>query len=420
MRILVWFRNDLRIRDNRVLAEAIADAEEVIPFYCFDRHYDKDLPEGFPRTGHYRRKFLEEALLALDTELKKLEADLIFRKNQGTAEAIAEIHREHPIDAIYYEELPFHEEQEIAQAVADLGLPIKSFWQSTLFELSALPFTGDEIPWIFTDFRKQVEKHCQVRDLIAPPERIVTTRVITSQLIKVISEGEEIERDQRAGIDYRGGEAESWQRLHQYFWEQDRLREYKETRNGMLGADYSSKFSAALAHGCLSPVQIYHEVKRYEREREKNSSTYWLIFELIWRDFFRFTAHAEGRSFFRVPRQGAFSWTEQHEQWRTGKTGQPLIDACMNELRNTGYLGNRGRQLVASYLINDMKQHWYPGARWFESVLTDYDAGSNYGNWTYLAGVGHDPRKDRYFNIEKQAERYDPEGRYCRAWGEGG
>jgi len=102
--------------------------------------------------------------------------------------------------------------------------------------------------------------------------------------------------------------------------------------------------------------------------------------------------------------------------WIEGRTGIPFIDANMRELAATGFMSNRGRQIVASFLINDLKISWQMGAEYFESVLIDYDPCSNYGNWNYIAGVGSDPRENRYFNIMSQARKYDPEGDYVRLW----
>ena len=135
----------------------------------------------------------------------------------------------------------------------------------------------------------------------------------------------------------RGGETAGTLRLDEYFWQQDRLRVYKETRNGMLGADYSSKFSAWLAFGCLSPRYIDAQVRKYEAERIENDSTYWLIFELLWRDYFRFICAKHGVNMFkRSGLQGVnLSWKQDWERfdlWREGKTGYPLVDANMREL----------------------------------------------------------------------------------------
>ncbi|KAJ8452088.1 hypothetical protein Cgig2_016669 [Carnegiea gigantea] len=119
------------------------------------------------------------------------------------------------------------------------------------------------------------------------------------------------------------------------------------------------------------------------------------------------------------PRRLEHKWSQDpklFESWREGKTGYPLIDANMKELSATGFMSNRGRQIVCSFLVRDMGIDWRMGAEWFETCLLDYDPCSNYGNWTYGAGVGNDPREDRYFSIPKQAQVYDPDGEYVAYW----
>ncbi|KAL5190122.1 Cryptochrome DASH, chloroplastic/mitochondrial [Glycine soja] len=223
------------------------------------------------------------------------------------------------------------------------------------------------------------------------------------------------------GMKFVGGETAALSRVYEYFWKKDLLRVYKETRNGMLGPDYSTKFSPWLASGSLSPRFIYEEVKRYENDRLANSSTYWVLFELIWRDYFRFLSVKYGNSLFHLggPRKVQRNWSQDKnlfESWRDGCTGYPLIDANMKELSTTGFMSNRGRQIVCSFLVRDMGIDWRMGAEWFETCLLDYDPCSNYGNWTYGSGVGNDPREDRYFSIPKQAQTYDPEGEYVAYW----
>jgi deoxyribodipyrimidine photo-lyase len=189
----------------------------------------------------------------------------------------------------------------------------------------------------------------------------------------------------------------------------------------MLGADYSSKFSPWLAMGCLSPRYIYAEVKAYERERVANDSTYWLVFELLWRDYFRFMAAKHGDRLFRKSglRGLNIAWQENWQifgLWQRGETGFPLVDANMRELAATGFMSNRGRQNVASFLTKNLGINWQMGAEWFESLLIDYDVCSNWGNWNYTAGVGNDARGFRYFNIMKQSHDYDPQGEYIKHW----
>jgi deoxyribodipyrimidine photo-lyase len=189
----------------------------------------------------------------------------------------------------------------------------------------------------------------------------------------------------------------------------------------MLGTNYSSKFSAWLSFGCLSPRYIYEEVQKYEQTRVKNDSTYWLTFELLWRDFFRFICSKHGNKIFYKSglQELNLPWLEDWQRfnlWCEGKTGYPLVDANMRELAATGFMSNRGRQNVASFLTKNLGIDWRMGAEWFESLLVDYDVCSNWGNWNYTAGVGNDARGFRYFNIPKQSKDYDPKGDYLRHW----
>jgi deoxyribodipyrimidine photo-lyase len=210
--------------------------------------------------------------------------------------------------------------------------------------------------------------------------------------------------------------------LEHYFFESQSLSRYKETRNELIGADYSSKFSPWLAQGCISARFIYTQVKLYEERYGANDSTYWLIFELIWRDFFRFMMKKHGARLFgfkgfngQLP-PGSSKEQSLLKSWINGKTCDAFVDANMRELKHTGFMSNRGRQNVASYLIDQLKQDWRLGAAYFEEQLIDYDVSSNWGNWAYLAGVGNDPRGKRVFNTEKQANDYDTDGAYRKLW----
>ena len=117
----------------------------------------------------------------------------------------------------------------------------------------------------------------------------------------------------------------------------------------------------------------------------------------------------------RVRKQWWLNFDKLH-LWREGKTGMPFVDANMRELLLTGFQSNRGRQNVASFLTKNLGVDWRAGAEWFESQLIDYDVCANWGNWAYVAGVGNDPRQDRYFHVIKQARDYDPEARYVKTW----
>ena len=161
-------------------------------------------------------------------------------------------------------------------------------------------------------------------------------------------------------------------------------------------------------------------MKKYEKEVVKNDSTYWLIFELLWRDFFKYISLKHGDAIFQLGGilQKEYTWTTEAclmERWIHGTTQEAFVNANMLELKHTGWMSNRGRQNVASYLAKTLQVDWRMGAAYFESQLIDYDVHSNYGNWMYVAGVGNDPR-NRAFNVSLQAERYDPEQKFQERW----
>lgn len=420
-RALLWFRNDLRIHDNEALARA-SKYDEVVPIYCFDpRHFGKT-DFGFPKTGPFRTQFLLETLSNLRENLRELGGELILRLGKPE-EVIPRLIEEFEIDAIVAHKEVTEEELKVEQAVEQNTKAEMIFcWGSTLFHAEDIPYEPDSIPKVFTNFRKQTEKKSSVRELMPPPQRIqVPSGIDPGELPKPEKLGVEPQTmDPKAVLSFKGGETEALKRIHHYFWEKDELKSYKYTRNKLLGADYSSKFSPWLANGSLSPRKIFWEVKRYEKERKKNVSTYWMVFELIWRDFFRFSARKYGNKFF-LPgglQDKVRDWItdrSRFQKWADAQTGIPFIDANMRELNSTGYMSNRGRQNVASFLAQNLNIDWRMGAEYFESLLIDYDVCSNYGNWMYNATVGQDPR-NRYFNIVNQAQKYDSDGDYVRRW----
>ena len=225
----------------------------------------------------------------------------------------------------------------------------------------------------------------------------------------------EVLADSRAVLQFVGGETAGQAHLANYLSDPRRPTTYKQTRNGLLGADYSTKFSPWLAQGTLSARQIWHAIGRFEREVHKNDSTYWIKFELLWREFFHWWVQPWGAGLYAAPErcQSRDAWWQA---WATGETGVPFIDANQQELIHSGFMSNRGRQNVASFLAKDLGLDYRLGADFFEYHLLDYDHASNWGNWAYVAGVGADPRDDRWFNVMLQATRYDKRGGYVRHW----
>lgn len=426
MTALLWFRNDLRLHDHAPLQAALQQGGEILPVYCVDPRQFGQTSFGFAKTGAYRARFLLESLADLRQSLQALGSTLVICRGQPEA-VIPALARQWGVNVVYWHGEVTAEERTVEQALADeldrLGIRSQRFWGATLYHPEHLPFEIQQVPEVFTQFRKHVERHGTVGAPWPPPPRMPPRPGVDPGKLPTLEELglPEPEDDDRAVLRFTGGETAGLQRLQYYVWDGNWLKTYKETRNGMVGADYSSKLSAWLALGCLSPRRVYATVQAYEQARVKNESTYWLVFELLWRDYFRFICAKHGnRVFYPSGLRGLqIEWRQdwdRFEAWRQGLTGYPLVDANMRELAASGFMSNRGRQNVASFLTKNLGIDWRLGAEWFESLLVDYDVCSNYGNWNYTAGVGNDARGFRYFNILKQAKDYDPEGRFVKHW----
>ncbi len=424
-RSIIWFRKNLRLIDNEVLQEALDKSQECILLYIFEEDLWKTSPIDLPRSSANKLNFIWESVQNLKGKINEKGGELHIRKGKPEL-IIAELVEKYNCDAVFSTKEPGTYENAIEKnleiRLTKKGVPLQLYTQSTLFHEDDIPWPIGKLPNVFTQFRKENEKQTEVRDLFPAPTHFQNAIKLNELELNKADLGiTEKTSSDKAFIEFEGGEDAAWQRLNHYFWETDQLKEYKITRNGLLGADYSSKFSPWLALGCISAKSIYYEVKKYEKERKKNQSTYWLVFELIWRDYFHFVLKKFQHKLFQpggIRGEETDWWTDTRtfERWANGETGVPFIDANMRELNQTGFMSNRGRQNVASFLVKDLGIDWRMGAWYFEYALLDYDVASNWGNWAYVAGVGNDPRENRYFNILSQAKKYDPKGDYVRYW----
>ena len=423
---LVWFKTDLRIEDNETLVKAIAQSEKVIPVYCFDDSHFETSVYGFKKMGSFRAQFLLESLEDLDAKLRALGSGLRIVMGKPEVE-IPKLVQEYKAQKVFAKrEVAFEEKQtenKVQTELFKLRCELDTYSTSTLYHAEDLPFSIKDIPDVFTNFRKKTEKDAEIRPPFEAPTKINSPGISPLELPTLEALGlAKTTIDSRAVLQFKGGETEAIKRLQHYFYDTQSLSTYKETRNGMVGADYSSKFSAWLALGCISARYIYAEIRKYEKQFGANDSTYWLVFELLWRDFFRFMFKKYQTKFFlyagiKTEKVNSKSLNEKLLlQWINGTTTSDFINANMLELQKTGFMSNRGRQNVASYFCNELNMDWRIGASYFEEQLIDYDVCSNWGNWAYLAGVGNDPRVHRYFNIEKQATDYDKNKAFRKLW----
>ena len=415
---LYWLRDDLRLHDNEALHRAIENHDRVLPVYCFDPRHYRVLSLGFRKTSYQRWAFLGECLLALRKQLQAIGGNLLLRVGRPEA-VLPELIQAHGISAIYAQkEIASEEvavEEALAEAVAPLDCRLAYCWGKSLFHPDDLPFAREKIPLTVKTFRKHANRSAGVRELFPTPDRIETPAeddwgtLPTPEAIGFTAA--ETHPLQPAFAD---GEAAALERLNYYTFESDRIQRYKYTRNRSFGPDYSSKLSAWLARGCLSPRQVWHSVKRYERELKRNISTWWLVFELIWRDFFHFTHWRFGDRVFHAGgyRQRETTWHHDRElfqRWQAGRTGIPFVDAHLRELAATGFMSNRGRVNCASFFTRDYRLDWRWGAAWFEANLLDYDVSSNWLNWSTQATETY------YTNPVHQSLKYDKKEAYLRA-----
>ncbi len=421
---LVWFGNDLRIHDNEVLNRASALHNNLIGVYFIDPRLFQKNKFGFRKMDVFRTQFLLESLQNLQDNLETKNISLLVYLDQPE-NRIKKLCETFNINQIYKQKEWTSEEVEICNKILKKipsTIKIKEVYNQFLYHPDDINIELQKIPQVFSSFRKKLEKYIEVRSEV-DLESFKTSNLLNEKThIPTIEEigFKKIPQNNKTAFPFKGGETEALKRLHYYFFETKKLGFYKKTRNGLVGSDYSSKFSAWLANGSISARTIYWNVKKFEKEHFKNQSTYWLIFELIWRDYFKYISIKHGNNIFKIDGilQKSYPWKINHtliEKWIKGVTSDDFVNANMIELKETGWMSNRGRQNVASYFAKNLNLDWRIGAAYFETMLVDYDVHSNYGNWMYVAGVGNDPR-DRTFNTQLQAERYDPNHLFRKRW----
>lgn len=419
--ILVWFRNDLRIHDNEILLEAARKADKILPVYCFDPYYFKISPDGTPKTGALRAQFLLESVADLRKNLQALGGELIIRVG-SPAEVLPQLAEQYAVNEVYHHREVAYEETDISEQVEtalwNLRLNLKHFIGHTLYHKEDLPFPIKDIPDSFAIFKKKVERDSNVRPCIGTPESIITPAITDPGELPTLTQLglDEPVDDPRTRIKFKGGETEGLLRLEEYFANNNQIAPTKG-RNGAT-VDRSSKLAPWLALGCISMRQVYWAVVKHEQDNNVHN-TGMLELELLWRDYFRFMFKKHGKQYFTAGEQAEYTSAETQalfEKWKTGNTGIPFIDASMHKLNATGYISNFSRQMVAGYLVRDLEVDWKKGAAYFEEKLIDYSPASNWGNWAFVAGLGHDPRDNKYFNLTRQASELDTNSDFINTW----
>lgn len=404
----VWFTNDLRVSDNRALSWSLNQNRPVVAFYI--RQIE---------TSPHRLQFVNESLIDLSEQLKKINIPFFVFEN-GKNEWLRKFLIAYEITTIAtavahnFQRQTWQREFEKQFEFIHLNY----FSNETLLDLDLFQLSAEQIPDNFTAFRQLVEAKWKVSEITTTPETLKPKIQIQPEYAQFLLKP----GSPSAANSFTGGRTSGLKRIEHYFFKTEKILSYKKTRNGMLEFDDSSKFSPWLSVGCVSAREIYWALKKFELEIKNNESTYWLVFELLWRDYFKFLAQKYQNRFFSS--SGLYSEKQNQitkvgnkpfEDWKLGKTPEPFINANMIELLETGWMSNRGRQNVANYLVKILQVDWTLGAKWFAEHLIDYDVESNWGNWLYQSGLGTDPR-NRVFNPQLQAQMYDADKAYQQKW----
>lgn len=418
---LILLNDTLRLHDNPLLHQAEGRKAALVVLdkaAFFGRQY------GIARANLSRL----QQQLALIAELKQH----LVQRNIGlitlfgdTADCISELARKLNAFRLYCAEPVAAYEQATLTRLSRIVKITQIDCNSLLGE--ALRPSLTELPDSFTPFRKQREPLLQVSSPINKP--LHSEGWQTPEYCEPFNTHFNllIAQYQPHLAQPLASEQAALERVLQYVWQDQHVLHYKHTRNQLIGANYASFCSTPLALGSLSVRQLWWDIQQFEQQVDANESTYWLKFELLWREFFRWQFRKYGNNWFSrggikraSGRQQDFSSPQLSNQqrdnfyrWCAGQTGVDFVDANMQLLNKTGLMSNRGRQNVASYLIYDLAIDWRLGAAYFEQRLLDYDCASNWGNWAYIAGSGNS--SERRFNIEKQAQLYDADGRFVRS-----
>ena len=409
---LYWLQAELRLEDNPGLLQHSA-GDSLLCLYCL-----QDNPGWFNTVGvgRQRRRFLLESLAALNDELAGLGQSLLVVAGDPR-QVIPAIVRSHGVTRVGTALAPgYYEARQREYLGRALSVPLLLHTGNTLLRQEQLPGGLAALPGQYTPFRQRVEALPIDIPLPAPRHLPPPPAGIGFAL--------PLEPDCRPnpGFPVRGGSRAGRDRLRNFLYRERAIDTYKETRNALQGQFHASGLSPWLANGSLSVRAVAHALRDYETTVMRNESTDWFYRELLWREFFHWRERLEGVRLYAAGRRGGNRHfctfdPRAYARWCQGDTDYPLVNALLRELVATGGMSNRGRQIAASCLVNELGLDWRYGAAFFEKHLIDFDLPSNYGNWRYIAGVGSDPRGGRHFDIAKQARLYDADGAFTAKWG---
>ncbi len=420
---LVWFRQDLRLADHPALTHAVDRSDAVVPVFIW-------APEeagGWPPGGAHRW-WLHRSLQALDRSLRDKGSRLMLRHGPSL-ETLRTLIEETGAGAVCwhtgYEPALRERDARIRDALREDGTEVRTFEGRLLHDVDGVR-TGSGGPYqVYTPFWRKLGGLDLPVEAPLPVPRMGETKAPAAWPDSLPVEAFGLTPVAQDGVDWAGGfdgtpgEAAAHERLQAFI--DHSLIDYPDRRN-RPDVDGSSRLSPHLHHGELSPRQVWHAVQDWIRNRPMKDAAEVFLKEIVWREFAYHLLH----HFPHTPAEplkdtfAAFPWEDDADgldRWQRGQTGYPIVDAGMRQLWQTGWMHNRVRMIVASFLTKDLLIPWQRGAEWFWDTLVDGDLASNTMGWQWAAGCGADAQPFfRIFNPVSQGERYDPDGAYVRRW----
>ncbi|QBI52829.1 Deoxyribodipyrimidine photo-lyase [Streptomonospora litoralis] len=397
---IVLFTRDLRVRDHPALAAAARVGGPVVPLFVLDRAVRE-------RSARNRLSYLGDALRDLREELRRLGGDLVVRSGDTVDETMrvaaatgaARVHLSFDVSAF-----AARRAERLREAAADRRMEVAEFPGVTVVPPGEAVPTGGDHYKVFTPYWRAWES----REWRAPeraPKRL--------ELPSGLDAGSVPKRLADSGTGplsprrQSGGETEARRRMAA--WLDADCADYEHTHDD-LAADATSRLSADLRFGCLSPLELALAAREHPACGP-------FVRQLAWRDFHHQVCAAFPDLAHRDYRERDIAWRSDDSgfaAWCEGRTGVPVVDAGMRQLLDEGFMHNRARLITAAFLTKRLRVHWKRGGDHFHAVLSDGDIADNYGNWQWVAGTGNDTRPNRSFNLLRQSRRFDPDGAYIR------
>ena len=413
MKGLLWFRQDLRLSDNPALVSLSKQCQQAIMLFIIDPQWFKKNEFQSTQLGNFREIFLYQSLKELDAELKQYNQHLVIKVGDPLV-IIPALCKKHGIDYVTFTQHVGGKAQHQTDHLAKKLLGKVQICQShTLFFESQLRLNRENFPRSFHAFREHVTCNNLLPCIpISIPDSLPTA----------MNEANDYWRNehfhQLLGF-YQGGEAAAMMRLKTFFWNTPGLQQFHQSRTDIEGLQSTSRFSAWLANGCLSVRSIAAELDKYEYRYGDEGASKILYQRLMYREYYQWRFALFGQSLFKSYGSNKPCLTEHeataYKLWQQAKTPYPLVNACMKQLNNMGYLSYLGRNLVASCLIDELNIDWRYGAAYFQQQLIDHDIAINYGSWQTLAEKGRTVM-DFYADLEQYSQEYDPDGIFVMRW----